>query len=120
MDLYHYWGEDLTVGPTGDLLPVDGTTLGQQRVLRRLLTPPSSYVWHPTYGAGLPSYIGTTASVPAIESLIRSQIALEAAVASTPAPVITVTPIPSGVFVRIQYVDADTGTQVNLSFDLDK
>lgn len=119
-DLFQYWDQDLVAGPAGDLLPVDGTMLGQQRVLRRLLTSPGSYIWHPEYGAGLPAYIGDTADAPSIEALIRAQLLLEAAVLQDPAPVISVAPIPSGVFVRIQYVDGDTGKQVNLSFDVSK
>lgn len=119
-DLYQWWDADLSVSTTGDLLAVFGTTLGQQRVLRRLLTSPGSYIFHPTYGAGLPAYIGQTADLPGIEALIRSQLYLEAAVSQTPAPVVTVSSIPSGVFVQIQYVDGDTGKQVSLSFDVDK
>lgn len=120
MDLFQWWDQDLAVGPTGDLLPVDGTTQGQQRVLRRLLTSPGSYIWHPEYGAGLPAYIGQTADTQGIEALIRAQLTLEASVAQDPAPVIQVQPIPSGVFVQIRYVDGDTGKQVNLSFDVSK
>lgn len=120
MDLFQWWDQDLQSGPTGDLLSIDGTIMGQQRVLRRLLTSPGSYIWHPEYGAGLPAYIGSTADTASIEALIRAQLMLEAAVAQTPAPVVNVKAIPSGVFVQIQYVDGDTGKQVNLTFDLDK
>jgi hypothetical protein len=119
-DLFHWWDQDLEAGPTGDLFTVEGTSLGQQRVLRRLLTSPGSYIWHPEYGAGLPAYIGSTADVSSIEALIRAQMFLEASVAQDPAPVVTASEIPSGVFVQIQYVDADTGKQVSLSFDVDK
>lgn len=52
-DLSHQWGSDLLIGPTGDLATASGTELGQQRVLRRLLTNASDYIWHLGYGAGL-------------------------------------------------------------------
>ena len=57
-DLAHWFGQDLNVAASGDLLTVDGTAKGQQRVLRRLLTNPGDYIWEPTYGAGLASKIG--------------------------------------------------------------
>lgn len=119
-DIFQWWDTDLAASASGDLLSVDQTVAGQQRVLRRLLTSPGSYIWHPEYGAGLPKYIGSVVDAPGIEALIRAQLLLEAAVAQDPAPVIDVQPIPSGVFVKILYVDADTGKQVNLSFDVDK
>jgi hypothetical protein len=44
-DLAHQWGSDLEFGPTGDLAVLGGSALGQQRVLRRLLTSPLDYIW---------------------------------------------------------------------------
>lgn len=123
-ELYHNWGNDLAFGATGDLLPVDGTVRGQQRVLRRLLTNPASggiagdYLWHQDYGCGLPRFVGQPADVPAITALIRSQILLEAAVAADPAPAIQARPLPSGLDLRITYVDAPTRQPALLSFDV--
>lgn len=120
-DLYHYWGDDLQVSPAGDLATVDGTTLGEQRVLRRLLTNPGDYVFHPDYGAGLPAKIGTVQDTASLVALIRSQMFQEAVVAATPAPVISVTPIAGSlgaVSISIQYADATTGQQASLTFDL--
>lgn len=117
-DLSHWWGNDLTTGSTGDLATIDGTIAGQQRVLRRLLTNPGDYIWHPEYGAGLPGYIGQNLDADAITAVIRSQLMLEKAVLATPAPVINVTPIAQGVYVQIVYVDGDTGQQVSLNFDV--
>lgn len=116
-DIYHWFGDDLQPGPTGDLLTVDGTELGQQRVIRRLLTAVHDYIFHLEYGAGVPQKIGELLVTDEIESVIRSQIFLEAAVAREPEPVITIEPILGGVFVRIQYVDAQTGQQTFVSFD---
>ena len=118
-DLYQYVGDDLMPSPSGDLQPVSDTVRGQQRVLRRLLTNPGDYIFHPDYGAGLPQYVGQPLDVAKMTALIRGQILLEAAVARTPAPVITVTPVASsngGVFVSIQYVDAATRQAASLQF----
>jgi hypothetical protein len=80
-DLDHDFGGDLALGPTGDLATVTGTVLGQQRVLRRLLTNAGDYIWHLAYGAGLPAVIGTPVDAVTIEGMVRGQIFLEAAVA---------------------------------------
>lgn len=121
-DIAHQWGSDLEFGPTGDLGVVAGTTLGQQRVLRRLLTNPLDYIWQPTYGAGLAGFIGQPANTLQIRAMIRSQIFKEATVAQTPEPTIDVTLSPGGatgdVYVHILYVDAQTGQTQILSFSV--
>ena len=55
-DFDQLWGDDLTLTATGQVALVDGTPKGEQRVLRRLLTNPGDYIWHPEYGAGLPRW----------------------------------------------------------------
>lgn len=120
-DLYHYWGNDLQAGATGDLLPVAGATRGQQRILRRLLTNPGDYLWHGDYGAGLPAYIGEVVDTARIAGIVRSQLALEASVSQTPVPEITVAAIasPPGAFsVTIHYTDAETNAAQVLSFNV--
>ena len=121
-DLYHYFGADLTPSNSGDLQAVDTTTRGQQRVLRRLLTNPGDYIFHPEYGAGLPQWIGKPADLAQIRALIRGQLALESSVAQTPPPVITVGPIANpaggGFAVSIVYNDAATGQPATLHFDV--
>lgn len=131
-DLDHLWGNDLAVGPTGDLAVVDGTQLGIQRVLRRLMTrgfqapvvnspgTTGELIYHQDYGAGILLRIGQTLNIPLLKSVVRSQILLEAAVAKSPAPIITVTAFPdkSGATIDIKYNDAVTGEQTSLSFDV--
>lgn len=119
-DLYAYWGQDLTASNTGDLLTVTGTERGKQRVLRRLLTNPSDYVFE-NYGAGLPQFIGEPVDVPKLTALVQSQIALEPVVAPTPAPVVTIAQLASdqnGFSVGVAYTDSDTGEPVVLSFEV--
>ena len=122
MDILHQWGSDLGTGPTGDLAMVTGSQLGQQRLLRRLLTSPGDYIWQPDYGAGLAQFIGQPGNALQIRAVVRSQIFKEAAVARTPEPVIDVEFSPAGsvgtVYVHIRYVDAPTRTTQTLSFSV--
>ena len=109
-DLNHTFGGDLTVSVSGDLAAASGSTLGQQRVLRRLLTNVGDYIWQLNYGAGLPSMIGMPVDAAAISGLVRSQIFLESAVAQTPTPVIDVQARSSIVSLQITYSDATDAT----------
>lgn len=117
-DIYHYFGNDLLVSATGDLQTVDGAVMGQQRILRRLLTNPGAYIWHPEYGAGLPAYVGALIDLPKIRALIRGQMLLESCVSKNPEPVIDLQVIPEGLSAQIQYVDAVTKTAQVLSFSV--
>jgi hypothetical protein len=129
-DAAQYFNDDLTIGATGDLQIADSVLESQQRILRRLMTnqtqydvdgnviAPGDYLWHPTYGAGLPRMIGNVFDIEAVTALIRSQMYMEASVVQQPAPNITVTPIQNGVYVQIQYVEADSGQTQILSFDV--
>ncbi len=125
-DIYHYWGNDLIVAASGDLLVADDSTAGQQRVLRRLLTNPgdddaaAEYLWHPDYGAGIRKMVGSTKNPAAIRAAIRGQILLESAVAKTPEPEIGVDTFLGGVSVTIRYNDAVTGEAKVLSFDINQ
>lgn len=129
-DLYHFWGGDLAASANGDLLLADPTTTGEQRVLRRLLTNPqlidasgnvqasADYTFEPSYGAGLPRQVGLPVDIPGTTATIAGQMAQEQAVSQSPAPVIAVTPIQSGVNAFIQYNDAASQTPVVLNFDV--
>lgn len=121
-DISHQWGSDLMVGPTGDLATSDGAQLGQQRLLRRLLTNAGEYIWHPDYGAGLGQFIGQPGDTFRIRAVVRAQMLKEAAVARSPEPVIDVQLSPAGaagtVYVHIRYVDAPSGQTQILSFNV--
>jgi hypothetical protein len=121
-DLSHQCGSDLALGPTGDIATASGQLLGQQRVLRRLLTNPGDYIWQLDYGAGLARFIGRPVNPQQISAVVRSQIFKEAAVARQPEPVIDVQISPGGatgtVYVYIRYVDADSGQTHVLSFSV--
>lgn len=111
-DLSHVIGGDLTIAPWGDLATVSGSALGQQRVLRRLLTNAGDYIWQLDYGAGLPAMVGTPADAAAMTGMVRHQIFLESAVARRPSPAIVVQAEGSIVSLSITYSDAtDTSTQ---------
>ena len=123
-DLSHFVGADLSVSATGDVLSVEGATRTQQRILRRLLTNPkdgdmpADYIFHPTYGAGLPRKVGDVINVDEMTALIRGQILLEAAVAPEPEPIVTVRKVFNGISVNIQYTDAETNTPQQLGFEV--
>lgn len=116
-DAAQLWGGDLAAGSTGDIGLAAGTALGQQRVLRRLLTNPGDYIWQADYGAGLGQFVGMPANVPGIRAVIRGQIFKEATVARTPEPVIDVQGSQDGsIYVDIRYVDAASSGTQTLSF----
>lgn len=118
-DLSHLWGNDLLPSTTGDLAVASGTALTEQRLLRRLLTNPGDYIWEPSYGAGLPRFVGTPSAPTAIKAVIRGQLSMEAAIAQTPEPVIEVQADPTGtVFVQIRYVDNASGSTQVLTFSV--
>lgn len=118
-DLFQEYGGDLALGPSGDLLVVSESLLGQQRVLRRLLTNTGDYLWNPSYGAGLARFIGQTANAARIRSIIRSQIFQEAAVARQPEPTIDVQVNLDGrVAVQVLYADSVNGQTQVLSFSV--
>jgi len=119
-DVNQWWSNDIVPASVGDLGTASGTLRGQQRILRRLLTNPGDYVFHPEYGAGLPQKVGQTVDIPGIRALVRGQILLEDAVTKSPAPEITVVAIPSGVSVTVNYTDATTGNPVVLSFSVNR
>lgn len=130
VDISHYYGGDLSVSPSGDLLLADTSTTGTQRVYRRLLTNPAlsdssgnpvasaDYTWHPTYGAGVPRKVGSPGNVPATTALIKGQMLLETAVARSPAPQIDLTQTNNTVSAVIRYTDANTAMPQFVSFDL--
>ena len=111
------WSSDLGASATGDIAMSSGEALGQERLLRRLLTNPGDYLWQPGFGAGLGEFVGAPCDVMAIKARIRSQIFLESTVLRTPEPVVDVeSSIDGGVYVHIQYVQSQSGISQVLSF----
>src|SRR5271167_3843006 len=117
-DLAQLWGNDLALASTGDLATSDGIDQATQRIIRRLMTNPGDYMWHPDYGAGLPSFIGNAVQPATMISAIKSQLFLEASVARVPAPKITATIQPDLISVNIAYFAAETGAPMLLDFDV--
>jgi phage baseplate assembly protein W len=119
-DLDQTVGSDLSASSTGDLLIAKRIQRSQQRLLRRLLTNPGDYLFHPDYGAGLPRYVGQTIDIARIRALIRAQVRLETAIAQHPAPQISVKPLMNGIAVAIHYADAASSEPVSLSFNVNQ
>lgn len=130
MDIDQLITQDMNLSATGDLNAVDGTTRGQQRILRRLLTNPAyvqadgtltvaDYIFHPDYGAGLGRFVGTSTPLSEISALITAQLALEDVVDPNTPPVVTLAWLdPTTLNCIIQYVDASSGQNVVLNFDV--
>jgi phage baseplate assembly protein W len=115
-DIAHWYGSDLQISASGELLLVANDTLVQQRIVRRLLTNAGDYIWQLAYGAGVGSLVGKVQQPGAVESLVRSQIFQEASGASVPVPTVTTSTDQNGnVVVTIKYTDATTGETQTLS-----
>ena len=117
-DVFHQFSNDLVVSANGDLLTADSVQLSEQRVLRRLLTNPTDYIWQPTYGAGMPQKIGLPFDVETIEAIVAAQMCLEESVVRSPPPEVGVASFPNGMFVDISYTEADSGLPAVLSFQV--
>jgi phage baseplate assembly protein W len=118
IDILLNWGGDLGVGNTGDLALVAGSDTTNQRVCRRLLTNPGDYLWQLDYGGGLAQFVGTPAAPSDIESVVRTQLALETAVSASPAPQVSATLADAAngyVVADITYSDASSGSSVQLN-----
>jgi len=119
-DLFHWWGQDLSLTPSGDLALSDGLMKDNQRIFRRLCTNGgqsgahvAEYMFHPEYGGSAPWYVGQHPDEATLEGVVRSQMYQETAVAHDPEPIITPNVNPNGTFsINIQYVDASTGNAV--------
>lgn len=115
-DLSLEWKGDFSFTNSGDIALADADVYARQRIERRLFTSVNGYLWHLNYGAGLPQKIGLPGVLLSLNALVRSQIALEAAVSPTPAPVINVTEPQFGLFeIEIQYQSASSQQQINLT-----
>lgn len=117
-DVGHVWGSDLQLSQTGDLARVSGLERSNDRVLRRLMTNVTEYVWHPPYGAGIPARVGTILDLAEIRALIRTQMALEASVSQADPITVTATQIANGVSVFLSYIALPDRQPVTLSFDV--
>lgn len=118
LDLYHFPGGDLEVASAGDLRTASGSNRAKQRILRRLLTNPGDYLFHPEYGAGLGKKVGEPVRPGEWRTLIRGQMLLEDSVASHPPPVVKLALIQNGVSVSLAYTDATTNSPETLHFDV--
>ncbi|MES1988725.1 MAG: phage tail protein [Pseudomonadota bacterium] len=121
-DADHEYGGDLSLSATGDLQLVSQSERSNQRVLRRLLTNPVDYIWHPEYGAGIKEFVGA----PLTDTLYAQSNAriiannfLEASVSQNPPPVISMQTIQGGIYAGINYVMAATLLPTVLNFKVE-
>jgi hypothetical protein len=117
-DIFHEWGSDLVVGSGGDLAISTGSDTINQRVYRRLLTNSGDYIWNREYGGGLAQFVGQPANGADIEAIIRTQLTLESAIPTTPAPQVSVgvvDPANGYIVARISYADPYSLAPVQLN-----
>lgn len=117
-DLYHFTGGDLDTSSTGDVRTASASDRVKQRILRRLLTNPGDYLFHPQYGAGLGKKIGEAVRPGEWKALISGQMLLEEAVASHPPPLVRLKHIEGGISVSVSFTEAMTGAPETLIFDV--
>jgi hypothetical protein len=106
MDTSQYFNSDWELDSRNDLLRAYQPTEGNQRIIRRLLTAPGQYVWHPTYGAGVGAFIGKGLSdkdANKLKATINAQIYQEPFVAQSPPAKITLQRSDNGLLCVIQY-----------------
>jgi len=122
MQISQNFGNDLMLTPYGDLLLSDNELLTQQAIIRRLLTNPGTYFWHPTYGAGIGRFVGEALSndnYDYIRNTIISNILMEETVSQTPAPQLSFTKItPDILQCDIVYYSVITKAPVTISFEI--
>jgi hypothetical protein len=117
-DIFHEWGSDLVVDSSGDLALSTGSSTVSQRIFRRLLTNPGDYLWNLDYGGGLGQYVGAPTNPTTIQASVRTQLLLETAVPTTPAPQVTASVVDTAngyVLATITYTDPSTSVPVQLN-----
>lgn len=122
MDINQLFGNDITLDATGNLFVAQGIDQTQQALIRRLLTNPGAYIWHPEYGAGVGRFVGENLSAQnfdAIKSTMVSQILEEETIAKVPIPQISFTPLPGNILqCDVLYYNAQTNIAQSISFQV--
>lgn len=120
MDAFQVYGGDLSLNASNtDIAVATDFVEGRQRVIRRILTFPTNYIFDPTYGGGAPELIGTTTQPKTVEATMLAQMLQEQAVSQNPPPSVVVTqPVINTTQVNISYTDAQTGDGVLLGVSL--
>jgi len=121
MEFYQFFNDDLVLNQNATLRIADGAVEAQQRIYRRLLTATGKYIWHPLYGAGLPTYIGqnlTPALARQLKGIIKTQMFLEATVERNPEPIVTLAQKDNNIICGISYVYAPSKETYTLSFSI--
>lgn len=124
MDIYHYWGSDLQLSSSGDLLTVSDGTEINQRILRALMTFAGEYVWHVKYGVGIGKHVGQPLSPTdfvRIKAAVRAAVIREPNVQQTPPPQISFQANAMGyLVVTIDYTYKPDGKLKSMTFTVSK
>jgi hypothetical protein len=110
VDINHFFGSDIALGPTGDLSLVSGALYSEQRLVRRLLTAAGDYIQQIGYGAGLGAFVGQPGKAGVIAGVIKRQCGKEVTISQNPPPTVLIQPDATGnVTATITYTSAVTG-----------
>lgn len=123
MEFYNIVGNDLERSTTDTIALVSGENETQQRIVRRLLTPVFSYVWHPNYGCGLSEYVGseiTASDVRQLKGIILKQLFLEDRVARNPVPTVSININTSLMTIGITYKEVPSEKIFTFSFTVNE
>jgi hypothetical protein len=116
-DLTHWFGSDLSAGPTGDLALSSGVDETEQSLVRRLMTAAGTYIQNIGYGAGLGKFVGSPILRGQIIGVIKRQMKKETTILQNPPPVVTLTTDGNTVVTAtIQYTSALTNQTQTLQF----
>lgn len=110
--LSHWRGSDLDTSANGNLLTLaTGTDLGQQSVVRRMLSNEGDHIWFSDYGAGLPRFIGMPAEADRIRGAILKNAKRDEHINQRAKIEVTVTTDPGSgaTLAKLKYTDATTG-----------
>jgi hypothetical protein len=121
MEIYQFYGSDIQLNQQAQIRLVTGDLETYQRVYRRLITVPGTYIWDVNYGAGLPTYIGQNLSgalAREIKGRIKTNMFKETTVARNPEPVITVKQSGNVFEYTIVYTSQTSGNVYTLNFSV--
>lgn len=122
MDIQQFFGNDISLDSTGNLVTSSGSEQAKEAIIRRLLTNPGEYIWHADYGAGIGRFVGenlSPANYDKIRSAVVSQILKEPTVAKNPAPKISFTALPNNILqADVLYYDALDNVPISISFQV--
>jgi len=116
VDLFHYYGGDLQLSPTGGLALASGASLTDQTVVRFVLTNPGDDPFNPTWGLGAAKMVGQVEAVVQVQALVLAGLKTLSIIDQTQPITVSASLDDVGdLNVSMQYIDAGTGLTIGRS-----